>query len=260
MKRNTFAACLVVFMAQYTYADMKIQDDVPNVGWQFYNLPDKPKEPKKQKVVPLPHTQPSAMPSDLDKMRALQKQLEEAKATAIMNPTPETVARYKAYQDYFVGKATEFSSAWEAMLLKYPQFDYNIQNSHYNATASVKAVEERKAQNEAIQQVNQQYGIFFFYRGNEALDHKLAGVVKDFGAQYGLTIVPISVDGKITSHYPQSKVDNGQAQSMGIKFFPALFLVSPKTHQYKPLAYGFITQDDLARRVLNVVTNFKPRI
>ncbi len=52
--------------------------------------------------------------------------------------------------------------------------------------------------------------------------------------------------------------DAGQAKKMGIKHFPAIYLVEPGTGTYKPLAYGFITQDDLARRVLNVVTDFKP--
>ena len=236
----------------------KMQDELPNIGWQFYNLPKKAK-PKKAEL-PQPQV-PQAMPlSDLEQMKMLQKQLEEVKATAIMKPTPENVARYKVYQDYFVEKSTQFSSAWEAMLLKYPQLDYNIKNSFYNATAPIKAVEERKAQSEAIQLVNQQYGVFFFYRGNEALDNKLAEIVKGFGEQYGLSIVPISVDGKAATSYPQSKFDSGQAQSMGIKYFPALYLVNPQKSEYKPLAYGFITQDDLARRMLNVVTNFKPRI
>ena len=44
---------------------------------------------------------------------------------------------------------------------------------------------------------------------------------------------------------------------MGIKHFPALFLVNPRKGEYKPIAYGFITPDDLARRVLNIVSGFK---
>jgi hypothetical protein len=45
---------------------------------------------------------------------------------------------------------------------------------------------------------------------------------------------------------------------MGISHFPALFLVDPKDESYQPLAYGFITQDDLARQFLDVATGFKP--
>lgn len=238
--------------------NIKMQDESENIGWQFYNLPEKEKEKLKPKEKEIKPIQP--MLSDLQQLQKLQKELEEAKATAILNPTVENVALYKVRQDYFVELSTRFSSAWEAALLKYPQLDYNIKNSFYNATAPIKAAEERKAQSDAIQVVNQQYGVFFFYRGNEPLDNKLAEVVKGFSEQYSLAIVPISVDGKVSSSYPQSKFDVGQAQKMGVKYFPAIYLINPKKNEYKPLAYGFITQDDLARRVLNVVTNFKPRI
>ena len=39
--------------------------------------------------------------------------------------------------------------------------------------------------------------------------------------------------------------------------FPALMLVEPGSEQYQPLAWGFMTQDDLARRFLDVATDFK---
>ncbi|WNK60668.1 hypothetical protein RM151_22730 (plasmid) [Pantoea agglomerans] len=32
----------------------------------------------------------------------------------------------------------------------------------------------------------------------------------------------------------------------------------PKSKSFRPLAYGFMTQDDLAKRFLNVATGFKP--
>lgn len=253
-KIGVIVLCLVI----NANAEIKMQDEKANVGWQFYNLPEQKKEKPKQKKT-LEKETPQAI-SNLQKLQFLQKELEESKAKAILNPTVENVAEYKVRQDYFVQLSTEFSSMWEAALLKYPQLDYNLKNSFYNATAPIKAVEERKAQSDAIQVVNQQYGVFFFYRGNEAIDNKLAEVVRGFSEQYNLSIIPISIDGKVANAYPKSKFDEGQARSMGVKHFPALYLVNPKKNEYKPLAYGFITQDDLARRVLNVITNFKPRI
>ena len=64
----------------------------------------------------------------------------------------------------------------------------------------------------------------------------------------------------MSAEFPQSQRDSGQSVKMGIKHFPALFLVNPKKGEYKPIAYGFITPDDLARRVLNIVSGFKPKI
>lgn len=256
--KSTFIAIIAFCLVFNVNAEMKMQDEKANIGWQFYNLPEKKKEkPKKKKTVEQAPQQPI---SHLQRLQFLQKELEESKAKAILNPTVDNVAEYKVRQDYFVQLSTEFSSVWEAALLKYPQLDYNLKNSFYNATAPIKAAEERKAQSKAIQVVNQQYGVFFFYRGNEAIDNKLAEVVKGFSEQYNLSIVPISIDGKVANSYPKSRFDEGQAQKMGVKYFPAIYLVNPKKNEFKPLAYGFITQDDLARRVLNVLTNFKPRI
>lgn len=55
-----------------------------------------------------------------------------------------------------------------------------------------------------------------------------------------------------------SRTDQGQAEQLGVKFFPAMMLVNPKSGQVKPLSYGFISQDDLAKQFLYVSSDFKP--
>ena len=259
-KFSTLAICLFITISQPCLADVKGNEYRDPVSWQFYNLPEKKYE-KEKKVKPS-SAQPemSLEEKAMREMKAIQKKLEESKALAIMSPTTENIAAYKTVQDYFTEKASVFSSQWEKTLLEYPHLDYNIQNSHYNATAAIKTTVERQAQAQAVKLVNQQYGIFFFYRGGEPLDNQLAKVVKEFSLQYDLAIIPISVDGRISSEYPESKKDTGQFTKMNVKYLPAIFLVEPKKGSFKPLSYGFISQDDLARRILNVVTDFKPRI
>ncbi|GJI56964.1 conjugal transfer protein TraF [Rodentibacter sp. JRC1] len=233
-------------------------DYKPAVGWQFYNLP---KPPKEKPVKPQPEISSALKElSPSEQLELIQKKLKEARDTAIMNPTADNIAIYKVYQDYFVEKATAFSMKWEEMLLKYPDLDYNLKNSFYNATVPIKETMRRKEEAKAIEYVNQRYGFFFFYRGHNPIDNKLAEVVKNFSAQYKLTIIPISVDGRISAEFPNSRKDMGQAAKMSVNHFPAIFLVNPTRGEYKPLAYGFITPDDLARRVLNVVSEFKPKI
>lgn len=256
MKRLITLSLITGLFIGNVYADESSTDYKPAIGWQFYNLPKEAKEktPKAQPEQVLKELSPS------EQMELIQKKLKEARDTAIMQPTPDNIAVYKIYQDYFVEKATNFSIKWEEMLLKYPELDYNLKNSFYNATAPIKETMRRKEEANAIELVNQSYGFFFFYRGNNPLDNKLSEVIKNFAGQYKLTIIPVSVDGRINAEFPQSKIDMGQAMKMGIKHFPALFIVNPKKGDYKPIAYGFITPDDLARRVLNVVSGFKPKI
>ena len=49
-----------------------------------------------------------------------------------------------------------------------------------------------------------------------------------------------------------------RAQRLGVKYFPAMMLVDPKQGSIRPLSYGFISQDDLAKQFLNVSEDFKP--
>ncbi|MBB2375217.1 conjugal transfer protein TraF, partial [Escherichia coli] len=49
-----------------------------------------------------------------------------------------------------------------------------------------------------------------------------------------------------------------RAQRLGVKYFPAMMLVDPKQGSVRPLSYGFISQDDLAKQFLNVSEDFKP--
>ncbi|HFX4702841.1 conjugal transfer protein TraF [Escherichia coli] len=70
--------------------------------------------------------------------------------------------------------------------------------------------------------------------------------------------VVVSVDGVINPLLPDSRTDQGQAQRLGVKYFPAMMLVDPKQGSIRPLSYGFISQDDLAKQFLNVSEDFKP--
>ncbi|HFP6864319.1 TPA: conjugal transfer protein TraF, partial [Escherichia coli] len=92
-----------------------------------------------------------------------------------------------------------------------------------------------------------------------ALDGELAKVVQRFSDEYNVALIPVSMDGARSEALPQTRPDSGQAQRLGVTHLPALFLVEPGAERYQPLAYGFMTQDDLMKRFLSVATDFAPR-
>ncbi|WGM08827.1 type-F conjugative transfer system pilin assembly protein TraF [Arsenophonus nasoniae] len=226
----------------------------PAVGWHWYN------EPAPQQETLEARSSPQKTLSAVETMQKIKALGDELRNAAVLDPkSPEKVARWIAFQNYWSDNASQFSATWQKVLLLKPELDYNNRHSHYNATATLSYANERKAQATAIKAVNERYGVFFFYRGNAPLDNKLAQVVREFAQQYQMAVMPISVDGVINPELPHSQKDRGQAATMQIRYFPALFLVDPSTGSYHPLAYGFISQDDLAKRLLNRVTDFTPR-
>ena len=226
--------------------------DTPIVGWHWYNEPQPEEEDEADDdTVPL-----SALPPNLQ-MSLLQKLTKEKLNSAILSPSPEKAADYLRMQSYLMNLSGQFTQSAKKALLLYPDLDYNLEHSRYNGTASLQQTAVRGQQNDAIHNLGQRYGLFLFYRGNNPQDMQMAATVNQFSQQYGLSLVPVSMDGARSEVLPQTRQDSGQAAKMGVSQFPALMLVEPGSEQYQPLAYGFMTQDDLARRFLDVATDFK---
>lgn len=234
--------------------DVRTYVDEPIVGWHWYNEPqskDKPEYPEAPRI-PVNQLPPMAQ------MKVLQLLTEEAKVRAIMQPSPENSAAFLRLQNFWTQQAGLFTQASQKALLHYPDLDYNLQHSHYNSTVPLQLAATKQRTEQAVHQLASHYGLFFFYRGNDPIDNQLASVVSQFSAANGISLIAISVDGVRSEYLPGTRANTGQAQTMGVTHFPALFLVEPGSERYQPLAYGFMTQDDLAKRFLSIATDFAP--
>lgn len=70
-------------------------------------------------------------------------------------------------------------------------------------------------------------------------------------------MMPISIDGVTSSKLMSSRIDKGQANRLGVHYFPALLLVNPQTQRVSPVAFGLTTQDVLMERIKQVANQFK---
>ncbi|EDU3771100.1 type-F conjugative transfer system pilin assembly protein TraF [Salmonella enterica subsp. enterica serovar Minnesota] len=225
-----------------------------DAGWQWYNEPAKsPAQETTEK--------PAQVRQETDimqKLATLQAATKRALYEAILYPGTENFVKYFRLQNYWTQQAGLFTMSAKKAMLAHPELDYNLQYSHYNGTVRNQLAADQAEQRSAISQLAERYGIMFFYRGQDPIDGLLAQVINGFRATYGLSVIPVSVDGVINPMLPDTRPDGGQAQRLGVKYFPAMMLVDPKQGSVRPLSYGFITQDDLAKQFLNVSEDFKP--
>ncbi|HAF2461390.1 TPA: type-F conjugative transfer system pilin assembly protein TraF [Salmonella enterica] len=225
-----------------------------DAGWQWYNEPAKsPAQETTEKSA-----QVRQETDIMQKLATLQAATKRALYEAILYPGTENFVRYFRLQNYWTQQAGLFTMSAKKAMLAHPELDYNLQYSHYNGTVRNQLAADQAEQRSAISQLAERYGIMFFYRGQDPIDGQLAQVINGFRATYGLSVIPVSVDGVINPMLPDTRPDRGQAQRLGVKYFPAMMLVDPKQGSVRPLSYGFITQDDLAKQFLNVSEDFKP--
>ncbi|CAL7962204.1 conjugal transfer pilus assembly protein TraF [Gammaproteobacteria bacterium] len=218
------------------------------IGWHWYNeiYPEKNKEKKEIK-----------RESSMAQMAILRQVLREAKARAILYPTVENMRSYLILQNFVTNQAGLFTRIWKKTLLEYPELDYSILHPTQNNAQYIIYAENSRKEKDAVKFFSEKYGLFFFYRGSNPLDQALAPIVYGFSKENNISLIPITVDGKSINTFEANHTNNGQAEKLGIKYFPALILVDPKNQKIVPIHYGFISDSELHRKFLQVATAFK---
>ncbi len=97
-------------------------------------------------------------------------------------------------------------------------------------------------------------GFFFVYQGEDALSQTLAPSVQAFADTHSMELLGISEDGVFIDTVKNNRNND---KKVVVPFTPALLLVNPKTGEFKPLAYGFISQNELLGRFYNVANDYQ---
>ncbi|EPT6005387.1 type-F conjugative transfer system pilin assembly protein TraF [Escherichia coli] len=169
-----------------------------DAGWQWYNEKINPKEKENKPVPAAPRQEPDIM----QKLAALQTATKRALYEAILYPGVDNFVKYFRLQNYWAQQAGLFTMSARKAMLAHPELDYNLQYSHYNGTVRNQLAADQAQQRQAIAKLAEHYGIMFFYRGQDPIDGQLAQVINGFRDTYGLSVIPVSVDGVINPLLP----------------------------------------------------------
>jgi conjugal transfer pilus assembly protein TraF len=137
----------------------------------------------------------------------------------------------------------------------HPDLDYNLEHPHYNSTAPLQQAGIRKSQ--AISQLASSTACSISTGAVTRLMRRWRAWSRILPAVH-MSLIPVSVDGTVSPQVPDSRPDTGQSAEWASAISRHSTLLTRATKDYRPLAYGFMTQDDLAKRFLNVATGFRP--
>ncbi len=85
----------------------------------------------------------------------------------------------------------------------------------------------------------------------------MAEVVSDFANSYHMTVIPIAMTDRFSPLLPNSRVDSGEANQMGVKHIPAVFALNPISKKAMPVAYGLLSQSELKENILMATKAFQ---
>lgn len=197
--------------------------------------------------------QPQA--SAKDRLALITGQLEEMKATAILDPSPENVTAYVRFQREQLDRSSMFADVWQRALWQDPGLDYTLQRP-VSTLGKRTWLDARKVDRHVVMaQLSQRYGVFYFYASSCGACDVFSPILKAVSDKYGMSVLAVSMDGGPSSVFPNYMVDSGQYERLGLgndRQVPAVVLFDSVTKQPMPIGFGILSQDEIMERVFQL--------
>ena len=224
-----------------------------SLGWHFYC--DRKEE--RQEAEPAPAQPPSEPPaarasqSATERIMELRRALEEARAEAILDPTPAKVAAYLELQRAALQRAAVFSDAFRRTVWATPELDYTLKRPVGALAKQVWSDERRQARDRALANLKNRYGLIYLGHAGCAGCKVFGPLLRAFAMRHGLDVLAVSLTGAVLEGWPEAVADNGRAARLGLGNapVPALVLFDTATKRVLPVGFGVMAEDEMAERI-----------
>lgn len=240
---------IFVLMASPVFAE---QDSNP-AGWLWYKEKKEPEKPVEKKLEEKPEKQESSPPKQLtavERLAVLQKEFEEVKAEAILNPTLENVTKTRRIHDQILVLSTNFQESWT--LSETLDNHSKVSQTSPGALKIERDLQEKEL-DKRLRALSKTHGLLFVLKHDCPYCEGFAPLVVKFAQNYGFSVDGISsgegcYEGMTCTRNTKA-VQNINPEGI----FPLLFLVNPTTQEVIPLARGYVSWNDLLANAKQVI-------
>ena len=225
---------------------------VSSLGWHFYCDREEERQPDTSPALP-PAIPPAGAdtPSATERILELRRALEEARAEAILDPTPENVTAYLRLQQETLQRAAAFSDAFRRTVWATPELDYTLKRPVGALAKQVWSDGRRQARDAALARLGERYGLIYIGHAGCAACRVFGPLLRAFAMRHGLDVLAVSLTGEALEGWPEAVPDNGRAARLGLGNapVPALVLFDTATKRVLPVGFGVMAEDEMAERL-----------
>ena len=225
-------------------------DKSPSLGWHFYCDRDdgREEEPPPEAAVSPPAGRDGTAKQRIEQMRA---RLEEARADAILDSSPEKVAAYLALQRDALQRAATFSDAFRRTVWATPELDYTLTRPVGALAKRLWSDERRHEIADALARLGERYGLIYLGHPDCGGCRVFGPLLRAFAMRHGLDVLAVSMTGGPLEGWPGAVADNGRAARLGLAGspLPTVALFDTVTRRALPLGFGVLAEDQLAMRI-----------
>ena len=229
-------------------------DAQTSLGWHFYCDPAArsdtadPPGPTVEGEPPVPAQTGSGAVVEIEAMR---RALEESRAVAILEPTPDNVSAYLYLQQESLQRAATFSDVFRRVVWSTPELDYTLTRPTGALAKQLWSDDRRSAQENVLANLGERYGLIYLGDAECAGCRVFGPLLRAFALRHGLDVLAVSLTGENLEGWPEAVPDNGRAAELGLEGVPvpAVVLFDTETGQVLPVSFGVIAEDQLAERI-----------
>ena len=187
----------------------------------------------------------------------MRKALAEARAEAILDPTPAKVAAYLRLQQETLQRAAAFSDAFRRTVWATPELDYTLRRPVGALAKQVWSDQRREARDAVLARLGERYGLIYLGHAGCAGCKVFGPLLRAFAKRHGLDVLAVSLTGEALEGWPEAVADNGRAARLGLGGgpgrspapVPALVLFDTATKRVVPVGFGVMAEDEMAERI-----------
>ncbi len=227
-------------------------------GWFWRDVDDPPLEVEEIEEVAKPTlVNPTTLYPPIDApladplatLERLQKAVETSKARAVLQPTTENLMNWIQVQNELLSKSTLFADNWQRTVWRNPEYDYGQVRPSNPVALAAYSQEFKQDRRSSLREIAAEYGLYFIVAEGCAYCHAMAPYLKRFAELYGFTVISVTTDGGSVPEYPEPMYSPEFIESLGVKQTPAIILAKPNEGIIEPIAYGFISLQELETRI-----------
>ena len=181
----------------------------------------------------------------------MREALEEARAEAILDPSPANVTAYLHLQQETLQRAAVFSDAFRRTVWATPELDYTLRRPVGALAKQVWSDERREARDRVLAKLGERYGLIYLGHAGCAGCKVFGPLLRAFAKRHNLDVLAVSLSGEALEGWPEAVPDNGRAARLGLGNapVPALVLFDSATKRVLPVGFGVMAEEQVAERI-----------
>lgn len=162
------------------------------------------------------------------------------------------LAYLKVHKETF-NRSQRFTDMWALVMYTHPEMDFSSGNPVSAVGHEIYAEQKKTEEDALLASMRERVGLFFFYTSTCNYCQKQSQLLRLFSDTYGLSVKAVTRDGYALPEWPNSVVDNGMGDQVGVTKVPTIFVAIPDEQFLVPVGAGILTVQELHDRLVKIL-------